>query len=79
MSFIYSSDIYFFYETQYYFPYQSSNAPTLYDFTRKRRRRHSSLGNHVTIANGVSVEFTTYNVIKLGFDRDLKDMSRFVI
>ena len=43
--------------------------------TGKRRRRHSSLGNHVTKSSGVSVEFTTFNFIKLGFDRDKeKDM-----
>ena len=30
--------------------------------TGKRRRRHKSLGNHVTKLSGVSVELTTLNV-----------------
>ena len=38
--------------------------------TGMRRRRHLSLGNHVTKSSGVSVEFTTFNFIKLRFDRD---------
>ena len=35
-----------------------------------QQRNQFTLYYHVTIASGVSVEFTTFNFITLGFNRD---------